>query len=352
MKDPRRSPANVESTRPWTRREFVKGTGLAAAGTALGLRWPLGRLSAEDSPAGAAAQEALPIPHAKLGKTGLEVSILGLGTALLGHQNNNRPSMARLVDVFSEAIDRGITYVDTARIYGGAEEALKSVLKTRREKVTLATKVWANTREEVDKSFEESLQRLGVDSVDVLHLHSTGDKEIDKVLGPGGAWERLLELKKAGKTRCVGLTGHSRPMNFVRVIETGTADVLMCAMNFVDRHIYGFEEKVLPVAVKHEVGVLAMKVYGGVRGGFKNYPSPTPFPSQLEAEHHETSISYVKSLEGVTAMVIGVHSKEQLHQNVDRVLRLKPLSPEEFQRVCDRGKEIAKAWEPRFGPVA
>jgi predicted aldo/keto reductase-like oxidoreductase len=226
-------------------------------------------------------------------------------------------------------------------------------LKTRRDKVFLVTKVWANDAAAARESFEKSVATLGVDAVDLLHLHSAGDKDIDKVLGAGGSWEELLRLKKAGKTRFIGLTGHSRPANFVRVIEESkTVDAMMVAMNFVDYHIYGFEEKVLPVARKHGVGVMAMKVFGGIQGGFSNYRQKKPHPSQLPKKFHLDSIRYEKSLEGVTGMVIGVHSAEQLRENIKLVLEAKPLAKEELAALRERGKEIAAGWEPRFGPVA
>jgi hypothetical protein len=335
-------------SRSISRRDFLeRGAGLvgaAALGIAANTR--TAPLWAEDP------GPRLTLPLAVLGRTGLKVPVLGLGTALLGHQDNNKPSIPKLIDVFSDAIDRGLTYVDTGRIYGGAEEALATVLSSRREKVVIATKVWANTFEEAEKSFHESLRMLNLDHTDVLHLHSAGDKDIDRVLGDRGAWEFLESAKKAGKARFLGITGHSRPANFVRLLETGRVDVMMVAMNFVDRHIYGFEEKVLPVARKHKTGVLAMKVFGGVVGGFKNYSSKTPFPSQMDSKHHLDSIRYAKTLEGVTGLVIGAHSSEQVHKNIEMVLAAKPLSPDEFTALCERGKEIASGWTPRFGPVA
>ncbi len=332
-------------SRGWSRRQFVR-SGAAAAATAW--VWTSGKAVSR-------AEEKAPreIPRAVLGKTGEKVPILALGTACLGHKNGNRPDPNELIPVFSEAIDSGITYVDTARIYGGAEAALKAVLKTRRGKVFLATKVWANTAEEAEKSFSESLKNLGVEAVDLLHLHSTGDKNIDEVLGEKGSWGFLQKMKKEGKTRFVGLTGHSRPANFVRIIEeTKQVDVVMIAMNFVDYHVYGFEEKVLPVARKHQVGVLCMKVFGGIQGGFKNYPAKTPFPSQMKEEFHRDAVRYAKSLEGVTGMVIGVHTAEQLRQNIQLVLETEPFSKEELARLRERGKEFAGDWGPRFGPVA
>jgi predicted aldo/keto reductase-like oxidoreductase len=216
-------------------------------------------------------------------------------------------------------------------MYGGAELALKEVLQGRRDKVVVATKVWTETADEAEKLFHESLKVMGLDHVDILHLHSSGDKSMDKVMGKGGSWEFLEKAKAAGKTRFLGMTGHSRPANFIPLIETGKVDVLMVALNFVDRHIYGFEEKVLPAARKQKMGILAMKVYGGVKGGFPNYPSRTPHPSQMDSGHHVRSVAYAKSLEGVTGMVIGVHSREQPREH-----------PE--------GRRDAAALRPRMSP--
>jgi hypothetical protein len=350
MSEPRIDHANRPMAGGISRREFLQAGSAAIAAAGLG--------GAVTSSAGALArglEEAKdlgPIPRAVLGRTGVEVSILGLGTADLGHQNGNNPPIPELVRVFSDAVDRGVTYVDTGRIYGGAEEALSEVLKSRRDRVFLATKCMENTREAAQKSFETSLKTLKVDHVDVLHLHSTGDRDLDEVLKPGGLWDYFLEQKKAGKTRFLGITGHSRPLKFLRMLATDQVDVMMVAMNFVDRHVYGFEEKVLPKAREKKVGVLAMKVFGGIVGGFRNYQSKKPFPSQMDPQHHFDSIRYAKSLEGVTGMVIGVHSSEQLHRNIELVLKAKPLSKEEFDALCEKGKALAPQWTARFGPAA
>ena len=64
------------------------------------------------------------------------------------------------------------------------------------------------------------------------------------------------------------------------------------------------------------------------------------------------AIAYARSLEGVTGMVLGVHTREQLEENIRRVLEVEPLSKEDFEKLCAEGKEIARTWEPRFGPAA
>lgn len=334
-----------------SRREFLESGGLLAGAAALGLvaGGCTGGPGAASGPAKSvsAMDDLGEIPRKLLGRTGEKVSILGLGTACMGEGPQDADECA---SVFSEAIDRGISYVDTARIYGDAETALGKVLKTRRDKVFLVTKAMVDTREAAEKSVETSFRELGVDHFDLLHLHSTGDRDLDQVLAPGGAWDYLLKLKEQGKTRFLGITGHCRPERFLRMIGTDQVDVMMVAMNFVDRYTYGFEQKVRPEALKHNMGVMAMKVYGGIRGGFAFNKQRRP--SQMDPSFHHLAIRYSLHLEGLTGIVLGVHDANELRQNIRRVLEAPPLTPIEVATLEAEGRRIALEWGPRFGPVA
>jgi predicted aldo/keto reductase-like oxidoreductase len=339
---------------PLSRRELLGGGALAGAAAALG--W-----AGAPAAARGASPETVPtaptaeasrdddlgvLPKKRLGKTGVDVTILGLGTACMGEGPQDAAECAK---VFAEAIDRGITYVDTARIYGDAETALGEVLATRRDKVFLVTKCMTDSAEEAQNSFETSLREMKVDHVDLLHLHSTGDRDIDRVLGPGGAWEYLRKMKAAGKTRFIGITGHNRPAKFLRMLDTKEVDVMMVAMNFVDRHTYGFEEKVLPRARELGVGVLGMKTFGGIRGGFRYTKQRRP--SQMDPIYLQNAVRYSLSLEGVTGIVVGVHDAEELQQNIRYVLNAVQLSEKERESLREHGATIATEWGARFGPV-
>ncbi len=161
----------------------------------------------------------------------------------------------------------------------------------------------------------------------------------------------LLRQKEAGKTRFVGISGHSRVETFVPVLETGQIDVVMMAMNFIDRYIYGFEQRVLPVANKHNVGVACMKVFGGVRGGFGAADGPNPGP-QMDTRYIQQAIRYAMGLPGVATLVIGPHTVEQLRQNVQLVSQYKPLSDEEHVELAKLGRQFAGQWGEHYGPVA
>jgi len=328
----------------FSRRDFLEGGRVIAGAAALGLF--AGGCESLPRSKPAPSDDLGAIPQKVLGRTGVKVSILGLGTACMGEGPQDVKECA---SVFSEAIDRGITYVDTARIYGDAETALGQVLKTRRDKVFLVTKAMVDTREDAEKSVETSFRELGVEHVDLLHLHATGDRDLDRVLAPGGVWDYLNKLKEQGKARFIGITGHNRPEKFLRVLATGQVDVMMVAMNFVDRHVYGFEDKVRPEALKHGTGVMAMKVFGGIRGGFAMNRQRRP--SQMDAAFHRVAISYALGLEGVTGIVVGVHDADELRQTIRNVVSSTPLSPVELAALDVHGKRIAVEWGPRFGPV-
>ncbi len=335
-----------EQKQELTRRSFIGTGGSLVGAAALGVSLSGCETSAQLSGASKGSTDLGEIPRRLLGRTGAKVSLLGLGTACTGE---GPQTTAECVEVYSEAIDRGINYIDTARIYGNAEEALKGVLKTRRDDVFLVTKCFTDTAAEAQESFETSLRTMGVDHVDVLHLHSAGDRDLDRVLAPGGAWEYLLKMKESGKARFLGITGHSRPANFVRMLDTKQVDVMMVAMNFVDRHVYGFEEKVLPRARELGTGVMAMKVFGGILGGFAFNRQRRP--SQMNPAFLQIAARYSLSLEGVTGVVIGCHDTSELRQNIRYVLNAPPLSEAELAALKSHGERLAAEWGPRFGPV-
>lgn len=234
------------------RREFLKKAGSAGVGLVFG---------AASLPLRAEATDAL--PTRVLGRTNAKVSILGLGTAPVGE---GPVGVQEGIRIFSEAIDRGVTYVDTARIYGNAEEILGHIIPQQRDRLFVVTKVSTDSAARAEQSLGESMRMLKTEQIDLVHIHSIGSKNIDRVLANDGVLNYLLKQKEAGRIRFIGVSGHNRPANFVRMIETGQIDVLMCVMNYADRNIYDFESKVLPEARARNVGCVAMKATPALRG--------------------------------------------------------------------------------------
>ncbi len=321
----------------FNRREFLRkgiltGAALAVAGPA--------------APAAQTHNEGL--PTRVLGRTGAKVTILGLGTAPLGEA---RGDVSEAAKIFAEVIDRGVNYVDTARGYGIAEEALGQILPARRDKVFLVTKCWTDSGAQAQKMFETSLRTLKTDHVDLVHIHHVGGKEAGRMLAKDGILEYLLGQKEAGKTRFIGISGHARPPVFLQMLETDKIDVLMAVMNYADRNIYDFEGKVLPECRKRNVGVVAMKVYAGIRGGFPNH-SKGWVGCNTPAELLPKALAYALDLEGVSVANVGPFTMEQAIQNLEFARQYKPLTDAERKELLTYGEKLAQTLGPRYGPVA
>jgi predicted aldo/keto reductase-like oxidoreductase len=293
------------------------------------------------------AQTDEELPKRVLGRTKEKVAILGLGTAPVGE---GPVGVEEGIKIFSEAMDRGVNYVDTARIYGNAEEILGHIIPKQRDKLFVVTKVSTDNGARAEQSLNESLGRLKTDYIDLVHIHSIGSKNIDRVLASGGVLEFLLKQKEAGKIRFIGISGHNRPANFVRMIQTDQIDVLMCVMNHADRNIYDFESKVLPEARKRNVGCAAMKVYAGIKGGFPNHRSGY-VGCATEPVRLPHAMAYALDLEGVSVAVVGPYTVEQSIQNVQFAGKYKPLSSEQRDSLLDYGKKLSESLGPRYGPV-
>ena len=322
-----------------TRRQFLSRAGMTAVGAGLLAQagWP--RMKAE------AANQSL--PTRVLGRTGEEVSILGLGTAPVGE---GPPDVDRAVEVFSAAIDRGVNFIDTGRIYGNAEEALGRIIPDRRDELFVATKCWNETADGAEESLDESLRLLNTDYADLCHIHHIGGKDIGRVLGDDGILEYLVKQKEAGKIRFIGLSGHARSSRFLEMLETDEIDVVMTVLNFADRNIYEFESDVLPACRERNVGVVAMKAFAGIRGGFP-YHSRAYVGCPTHPDYLQRALGYALDLEGVACAVVGPYNVEQAIDNVEMALAYEPLSETERAEIIEYGERLAEELGARYGEV-
>jgi predicted aldo/keto reductase-like oxidoreductase len=334
-----RKPARI------ARREFLAGLGVWTGAATL----VPAALTELNSAAGTTASG---LPMRVLGRTGAKVTILGLGSAPIGH---SQPGAAAGVAVYRAALEAGINYVDTAHIYDDAESYLGELVPQWRDKIFLATKARPeseNAREatrQMQDQFEQSLRRLKTDHVDLLHIHSVTDRDPAMILAAGGPMEFVRRMKDQGRTRFIGVTAHNRHARIVPLIASGGVDVVMVALNFADYHQYRFEEDILPVARQHQCGILAMKVYGGHVNNFPGYPQRGP--AKMPAEHLERALRYSLGIPGVAGAVVGVYAKEEIEQSVMWAKRWKPLAPDEVTSLREEGRKLAVAWGPRFGPI-
>ena len=189
--------------------------------------------------------------YRKLGKTGIEVSSIGLGCAQLG--SSCTEYAAKIV---RRAAELGVNYFDTARGYRDSEIKLGLGLKGRRGKVYISSKTGAKTKEEACQHIHESLKRLETDYLDNYHLHGLSEGEdLEKRLGPGGALEALIEAKEQGLIRHIGCTSHTSQA-LVKALERFDFEIILVPMNIVEREPL---RELIPLCIRKGVGVTIMK---------------------------------------------------------------------------------------------
>ena len=325
-----------------SRRSFV-GTGMLIGSSALALREAS---AAEDD-------RNLQVPHEVLGRTGVQVSRLGIGCAWFQRKHVG-PSDVRAV--LERALELNVNYLDVAPNYGNAEigfseEKMGPTIKDIRDQVFLVTKTEEPTYEGTWKLLRQSMKRLQTDHFDLVHLHNFGHEprfpDIDFTLGDKGALGALREAKRQGVIRFIGASGHLHPSRFHEVIDSGEIDVLMNAVNFVVQHTYDFENKVWARARRENIALVAMKVLGGAGQGQTGF--------RLPEDQYENAIRYALSIPGVACAVIGIETIAELRKAAVTVANAQPLTEKESYRLSRLGLELAAAdqWKSAYGtPLA
>jgi predicted aldo/keto reductase-like oxidoreductase len=191
----------------------------------------------------------------RLGQTGLSVSALGFGGIPI-----QRLSEAAAVEVVRHALDLGVTFLDTANAYTTSEERIGKAIRGRREGLVLATKTQAREAQGVAQHLALSLERLGVDCIDLYQFHCvSSDEEYEKVTAPGGPLQVVREARASGQVKHIGLSSHSLQIA-QRAVRSGCFETIMFPLNFVASEA---AQELIPLALEHDVGFIAMKPLAG-----------------------------------------------------------------------------------------
>jgi uncharacterized protein len=252
-----------------------------------------------------------------LGKTGDQVSVIGLGCAPM-----MTLSLAAGTRLVRRAVELGLNYIDTARGYGETEVMVGQALQGQRQKVFLSTKTAAPTRAEAWREILDSLQRLQTDYLDNCHLHALSEGEdMERRLGPGGALEALLEARQAGLIRHIGCTAHtSRAL--LRALERFDFEIILIPMNIVEREPL---DELIPLCRQRGVGVTIMKpVATGLlpaRPALKwllNQPIATIVPGVTTLEELELNAAIAR-LDDYTLSAVEQAQVNELAQQLEHV---------------------------------
>ncbi|MDQ1406076.1 MAG: hypothetical protein QOG55_1705 [Acidobacteriaceae bacterium] len=207
------------------------------------------------------------IPYRTLGRSKEKVSLVGLGGYHLGKQADPQES----IRIIRTGLDEGVNFLDNCWDYNDGESEVRMGNALRdgyRQKAFLMSKIDGRSKTAATGQINESLRRLQTDRIDLLQFHEViRDTDPDRIFAEGGAMEAVLESQKAGKIRFIGFTGHKSPDIHLKMLATAsthgfTFDAVQMPLNVMDAHFNSFEQKVLPVLLKGDIGVLGMKPMG------------------------------------------------------------------------------------------
>lgn len=268
-----------------------------------------------------------------LGGTGEKVSAIGMGGFHIGKPETEAES----VNLIRSAIDRGITFMDNCWDYHNGKSEIwmgKALRDGYRKKVFLMSKIDGRDKKTAAKQIDESLLRLQTDRVDLMQFHEVIRLEDpDRIFADGGAFEAMMNAKRAGKVRFIGFTGHKDPFVHLRMLETAAMnnfkfDAVQMPLNVMDAHFRSFQKNVLPVLVKERIGVLGMKTFGD------NFILKSGTIAPIDALHYSLTLP-------TDVVITGIEKTEILDQALQAAKTFKPLTQAQINALLAKTKEAA-----------
>lgn len=266
----------------------------------------------------------------RLGRTSEEVSIIGLG----GHHIGIPEDPGIGIEIVRRALDAGIDFLDNSWDYHGGESERRmgrALEDGYRDKAFLMTKLDSRTAEGGRRQLAESLERLRVDTIDLVQIHEViREDDAERSFAAGGVIEALVQARDEGLIRYIGFTGHKDPAIHLRMIYTGlengfTFDTVQMPINAMDVHYRSFRQLVVPVCEQHDIGVIGMKSLGN--GHF-------PLKTVTAEEYLRWSLS-----QPVSVLVTGCESVELVEQAIRVGSDFEPLGKAELVDIESRTRE-------------
>lgn len=276
-----------------------------------------------------APQPTSSLPRRPLGKTGRDVTLFGLGGEGVLRTTGK---MAQAVAVIERALELGVNYFDTAPAYEQSRDYYGAALGERRPEIFLASKTHDRTRDGSLRLLEDSLKRLRTDYLDLWQLHDLrSTRDLDQIFSAGGAIEALVEAREARTVRHLGITGHHDPSVLVEAMRRFSFDTVLVALNAADVHRLPFLHTVVPMAVGRGMGVIGMKVCaaGSLVGR-----------GRLTIDQ---AMGYVLSVAGVSNVIIGCRTPEEVSDNVRAAREFQPLNEAQMRDLERRSRASAAA---------
>jgi aryl-alcohol dehydrogenase-like predicted oxidoreductase len=291
----------------------------------------------------------------RLGRTDMEVSVLGFGGSEIGYERASARTVARLLHA---ALDAGLNAIDTAECYEDSETLIGQALGARRREVHLLTKCghaggWARAdwrKDSLLKGIERSLRRLATNYVDLIQLHSCSLDTLRK----GEAIQALEQARERGWARYIGYSGDGEAARYA--VESGRFDTLQTSVSVADQEVI---EHTLPLAIARQMGVIAKRPLANVAWRYERKPAEYYYQtywSRLRALDYGflkaakdtavgTALRFTLTVPGVHTAIVGTTRPERWQQNA-ALLRAGALPQREFEQIRARWREVADAsWE-------
>ena len=291
----------------------------------------------------------------RLGKTDMNVSVLGFGGSEIGYENATRETVAELLN---SALDTGLNVIDTAECYHNSEELIGQAVSHRRKDFYLFTKCghphgfgeradWS--KDSILESIQRSLRRLKADKIDIVQLHSCSEATLQK----GEAIEALQVARERGYTRYIGYSGDGHAARFA--VESGAFDTLQTSINIADQEAL---ELTLPLAREKQMGVIAKRPIANAAWKTGHRPLDSYHHEYFERLrklnydflHHDLekaisiALRFTLSVPGVHTAIVGTTKPERWQQNA-RLLAAGPLDKATFHKIRERWEECApRTW--------
>jgi aryl-alcohol dehydrogenase-like predicted oxidoreductase len=282
-----------------------------------------------------------------MGKTGMEVSVLGFGGAEIGFEN---AALSDVEALLGSALDAGLNVIDTAECYNNSEELIGQAVSHRRNEFFLFTKCGhAHGFDEPDwdiamleKSIDRSLKNLRVDHVDLIQLHTCSEEMLRK----GEVIEVLQRARAAGKTRFIGYSGDRNDARYA--VECGAFDTLQTSLNIAEQQPVGLY---LPLALEKQMGVIAKRPIANAAWiaqppeGSYSYPyferlQKLDYPFLKNDDAIGVALRWTLSQPGVHTAIVGTKNPARWMQNA-QLLDAGPLSQDEIAAIATRWQEVA-----------
>ncbi len=280
--------------------------------------------------------------YRSLGRTGLSVSEVSLGTVELGMEYGLKEDGASSVpaetdarNLLNRAIDSGVNFIDTAALYGNSEEIIGRALKGRRSEYVLATKCmhrldegldYADSRRSIAESIDRSLLRLQTDYIDLLQVHGRDLLDVElRMIRDGVVMDEMENARKAGKIRFTGYSSYSEEAALA-AIEDDRWDTLQFACNILDRR---YLKRVIPEACKRGVGIVVRSAL--LKGALTDKSRFMPERLKPLVDHidrlvdvqaatryslPELALRFVLSIPDISTVIVGADRLEYLEQAV------------------------------------